>query len=53
LAGRGDFLLIVADQMIRFQAARIPLEEITALCAAPLHANKPTQQLGGFLRRIK
>ncbi|HEX3000225.1 MAG TPA: DNA translocase FtsK [Armatimonadota bacterium] len=53
LAGRGDFLLIVADQQIRFQAARIPPEEITSLCAAPVHINKPVQHLGGLLRRIK
>src|SRR5512142_3425411 len=53
LSGRGDFLLIVSGEQIRFQAARIQPEQIAGLCMAPARPYKTSQRLGGMLRRIK
>ena len=53
LGGRGDFLLIVSGEQIRFQAARIQPEQIAGLCMAPARPDKTSQRLGGMLRRIK
>jgi S-DNA-T family DNA segregation ATPase FtsK/SpoIIIE len=53
LSGRGDFLLIVSGEQIRFQAARIQPEQIAGLCMAPARPDKTSQRLGGMLRRIK
>lgn len=59
LVGRGDFLLIAAGQVIRFQAAHTRAEEMAAVCAAQavVATKAPAPVLdtrrAGWLRRVK
>jgi S-DNA-T family DNA segregation ATPase FtsK/SpoIIIE len=58
LAGRGDFLLIAAGQIIRFQAAQIKPEEIASLFVQPAAAMNEMAfgvgaRVGAQLRRVK
>lgn len=57
LGGRGDFLLIVGGEQIRFQAARIQPDELSATFAPGWLKREGTEGVGqrvlGRLRRIK
>ncbi len=53
LLGRGDFLLIAAGELIRFQAAFVSPEEIAAfVLPAPAPAQR-SRRLGGLLRLVR
>lgn len=53
LAGRGDFLLIAAGQIIRFQAAQVKPEEIAALFAPQQVSFDLGARMVAQLRRVK
>jgi S-DNA-T family DNA segregation ATPase FtsK/SpoIIIE len=55
LAGRGDFLLVVSGQIIRFQAAQVKPEEIAALSEPGRVESRHTwgARVAARLRRIK